>query len=231
MVPDLVIFDFDDTLVRSYPIFLLYEEQFVMEMVELGFSDTCAVRNFFRAQDIALVTEAGYPAADCFPRAMSATYRHFSAIAGRNAEPVVAARLEEIGWNVHFDPPSHSPGVRDVLDTLYGQVRMIVFSQGETRSQLRRIEASGLQDYFLSCHVTHRKTPDAYRQLLAVYRAEPGKSWMVGNSLKSDVNPALAIGMNVIHYDTDDWSFDQEESQGKYYRVTRLTEIPELVLS
>ena len=230
MTPDLVIFDFDDTLVRSYPVFLQHEETFIREMNRLGFSDSSAIRNFFRERDIALVKEVGYPAADCFPRAMSDTYLHFSALGGIKVDPNVALRLEKIGWNVQISPLEHSFGVQDVRKQLFGRVRMIIFSQGDAYSQYQRIAASGLQNYFLASHVMRHKTPETYRSLLSVYKAEPEKSWMVGNSLKSDVNPALAIGMNVIHYDTDDWIFDHETPIGRYYRVTRLTEVPGLVL-
>ncbi len=226
-----VIFDFDDTLVQSYPIFLDFEARFLEAMAELGFADREQVREYERALDIAIVTAAGYPALDSFPHALRDTYRHFCEAAGQKPQPAAEIRLEGLGWQVHRTPPPPVPGAWEMLAALEGKVRMLLFSQGDEGSQLWRMEASGFGARFPVCQVVPRKTPEAFRQLLSAHDIDPNRCWMVGNSLKTDVNPALAVGLRAIHFDTHDWVFDYAPPEGEYYRVADLKEIPELILS
>ncbi|MBQ6808046.1 MAG: HAD family hydrolase [Firmicutes bacterium] len=226
-----IIFDFDDTLVQSYPLFLYYEALFIEELLKMGLGERESIRAFLRERDIALVTQAGYPAIDCFPRALQETYVHFCEEEGKVPDPHQVEVLFKLGWNVHLDRPQPVPGARELLESLKGKGRLLVFSQGESDSQLARIRNSGFAEYFSHCCVVPLKTAESFQALLDFYEIDPCSSWMIGNSLKSDINPALAVGLNVIHFDTDDWVFDQEEAAGRYHRVQKLSEIPEIILN
>ena len=226
-----VIFDFDDTLVQSYPLFLHYEALFLDEMEKLGFGEREEIRGFLRQRDIALVTEAGYPAIDCFPKAIRETYQHFCDKQGLMPDEQIGARLEKQAWQVHYDKSEPVPGAKEVLEALQGRLPLLVFSQGEEQSQLRRIRESGFASYFFASRVVPSKTLAAFEQLIADYDIDAASSWMIGNSLRADVKPALAAGLNAIHYDTHDWAFEQAEVLGHYHRVQRLTDILEILLS
>ena len=225
-----LIFDFDDTLVECYSRFLHYETLFLERMQALGFSALEEIRDFSRERDIALVTAAGYPAPECFPRALQETYRHFSLLAGRQPDGETEKQLFRQAWQVHQDVPQTLPAAEGILQHFYGRIPLFLFSQGEQASQLRRIRNSGLAPYFQAVVVCRLKTPERFRQLLAEQDIDPASSWLVGNSLKSDIHPAQAAGLNAVYFDTTDWNFDQEESPGGYHHIHDLNELRGIIL-
>ncbi|MDO4732732.1 MAG: HAD family hydrolase [Bacillota bacterium] len=224
-----IIFDFDDTLVQSYPIFLRYEALFIQELLEMQLGEESEIRHFMRKKDIALVTEAGYPAKDCFPRSFEETYRHFCRQQGRETDEEKAKALFQLGWSVHQAPMEAVLGAKELLEQLYEKLPLILFSQGEKSSQLERIQRSGFGDYFSHCRVVRLKTQESFLELLDSCSLDASSSWMIGNSLKSDIKPALAVGLNAIHFDTDDWIFDHAEVSGRYHKISQLSEIAEII--
>ena len=68
----------------------------------------------------------------------------------------------------------------------------------ELPGQSGKIGRSGLKDYFSAIEIVAEKDAATYRALLEKYALVPGETWMVGNSPKSDINPALAAGLNAV---------------------------------
>ena len=58
---------------------------------------------------------------------------------------------------------------------------------------------------------------------------EVAHSWMVGNSLRSDINPALGVGLRAVHYQLPAWDFEHEEAIGEHYSITNLLDLEELI--
>jgi putative hydrolase of the HAD superfamily len=85
-------------------------------------------------------------------------------------------------------------------------------TKGAIEEQTGKIERSGLKDYFAATEIVAEKDAAAYRRIAEKYRLASGSTWMVGNSPKSDINPALAAGLNAVfvpHGDT--WILEHEE--------------------
>src|SRR5436853_6102886 len=85
-------------------------------------------------------------------------------------------------------------------------------TKGAIAEQTGKIERSGLKEYFSSVEVVAEKDVTTYREIAAKYDLPSDSSWMVGNSPKSDINPALAAGMNAVfvpHGNT--WVLEHEE--------------------
>jgi putative hydrolase of the HAD superfamily len=75
-----------------------------------------------------------------------------------------------------------------------------------------KVERSGLQRYFAAVEVVPEKDPEAYARVVEKYELDRDSTWMVGNSPKSDINPALAAGLNAVfvpHGNT--WILEHEE--------------------
>jgi putative hydrolase of the HAD superfamily len=97
------------------------------------------------------------------------------------------------------------PHVEDTLRDLALRHRLILMTKGDHAEQADKIRRSGLATYFSAIEIVAEKDPQAYRAVLARYELAPAASWMIGNSPKSDVNPALAAGLHavfLIHKDT-----------------------------
>jgi putative hydrolase of the HAD superfamily len=103
-------------------------------------------------------------------------------------------------------------GVADTLAYLAERHELTLFTKGHPDEQTLKIERSGLGALFAHTAIVHEKNAAAYRQLVDERCLEPPRCWMIGNSPKSDVNPALAAGLNAVfvpHART--WVLEREE--------------------
>ncbi|MDM9632462.1 HAD family hydrolase [Robiginitalea aurantiaca] len=90
-------------------------------------------------------------------------------------------------------------GVQEVLEALAPKYRLLVLTKGDLLDQERKLEKSGLIDYFHHVEVLSDKKPDNYSRLLEHLEIGVSEFLMVGNSLKSDVLPILELGARAIH--------------------------------
>jgi putative hydrolase of the HAD superfamily len=90
------------------------------------------------------------------------------------------------------------PGVADALPELATRHRCILVTKGDPGEQRAKLERSGLEPHFSAIEVLPEKHEDAYRALAAHHACDAPTTWMIGNSPKSDINPALAAGLHAI---------------------------------
>jgi putative hydrolase of the HAD superfamily len=103
-------------------------------------------------------------------------------------------------------------GVPETLAYLADRHELTMFTKGHPEEQKLKIDRSGLAAYFQSTCIVHEKDAAAYRALVEERSMEPARSWMIGNSPRSDVNPALEAGLNAVfvpHART--WVLEREE--------------------
>jgi len=97
------------------------------------------------------------------------------------------------------------PGVAETLAELSGRHHLILMTKGNHAEQADKLARSGLASYFAAVEIAAEKDPATYRAVIARHELEPHTSWMIGNSPKSDINPALAAGLHAVflfHKDT-----------------------------
>lgn len=103
-------------------------------------------------------------------------------------------------------------GVRETLDYLSVRHELTLFTKGHPDEQTLKIDRSGLRPFFAHTAVVREKDVTAYTELVATRSLTPERAWMVGNSPKSDINPALAAGLNAVfvpHAHT--WVLERQE--------------------
>jgi putative hydrolase of the HAD superfamily len=104
------------------------------------------------------------------------------------------------------------PGVKETLAALAGRHRLILMTKGEHAEQADKLARSGLEPYFSAVEIVAEKDPAAYSEVLRRQELEPHTSWMIGNSPKSDINPALAAGLNAVFlFHKDTWVLEHAE--------------------
>lgn len=123
------------------------------------------------------------------------------------------------------------PGVADTLVHLSERHELTLFTKGHPDEQRMKIDRSGLERYFRHAEVVKEKDVSAYLELGAQRNFHAPHTWMIGNSPKSDINPALAAGYNAVfvpHPRT--WILEHEELQtvGVAGRLLVLDEFGEL---
>jgi putative hydrolase of the HAD superfamily len=103
-------------------------------------------------------------------------------------------------------------GVEETLDYLAGRHDLTLFTKGNPDEQRLKVDRSGLGGYFQHTAIVKEKDARAYRNLVQERAMDPARAWMIGNSPKSDVNPALEAGLNAVfipHAHT--WVLEKEE--------------------
>ncbi len=90
-------------------------------------------------------------------------------------------------------------GVAETLPELASRHRLILVTKGNEAEQADKLARSGVAQYFSAVEVPREKDPDAYRALCTKYSLAPGSTWMIGNSPRSDINPALACGLHAVY--------------------------------
>jgi putative hydrolase of the HAD superfamily len=104
------------------------------------------------------------------------------------------------------------PDVPQTLEYLSKRHRLILVTKGAIAEQSGKIERSGLKEYFAATEIVAEKDPAVYHALVDKHSLARDSTWMIGNSPRSDVNPALAAGLHAVfvpHGDT--WILEHEE--------------------
>ena len=97
------------------------------------------------------------------------------------------------------------PQVDETLRDLATRHRLIMMTKGDHAEQADKVRRSGLASYFSAIEIVPEKDPSTYRSVIARHKLAPDSCWMIGNSPKSDINPALAAGLHAVflfHKDT-----------------------------
>lgn len=108
-------------------------------------------------------------------------------------------RILQIGKDMIAHRLELLDGVEEVLSSLHGKYRLLVLTKGDLLDQERKLEKSGLMDYFHHVEVLSDKKESNYSRLLEHLEIPVEEFLMVGNSLKSDVLPILNIGARAVH--------------------------------
>lgn len=144
-----------------------------------------------------------------FVRALVATFEQLS------VEPITPALHETIhgiARTIAEQPIELMPHVAETLDYLGQHHNLFLVTKGDDLEQAGKVERSGLKHHFRAVEIVEEKNADAYRELAERHRFPAGETWMVGNSPKSDINPALAAGLNAVFVPHDQtWILEHEE--------------------
>jgi putative hydrolase of the HAD superfamily len=104
------------------------------------------------------------------------------------------------------------PGVAETLAELANRHRLILMTKGNHAEQADKLARSGLAPFFNAVEIVPEKDPAAYHAIIARHELAPHTSWMIGNSPKSDINPALAAGLHAVFlFHKDTWILEHAE--------------------
>jgi len=104
------------------------------------------------------------------------------------------------------------PGVAGTLAYLASRHHLILMTKGNHAEQADKLARSGLAPHFVAVEIVAEKDPPTYRAVIARHELKPHTSWMIGNSPKSDINPALAAGLHAVFlFHKDTWVLEHAE--------------------
>ena len=139
-------------------------------------------------------------------------------------------KIIELGKELLTKPIELIEGVEEVLMQLKSKYRLVVATKGDLLDQERKLKNSGIEHYFHHIEIMSDKQEKDYRKLIKHLDIKPHEFLMIGNSLKSDVLPVLAIGGHACHipYHTT-WAHEQVEHTIEHPDFKELTGIRELL--
>jgi putative hydrolase of the HAD superfamily len=142
-------------------------------------------------------------------------------------------RLIELGREMLAHPVELLEGVEETLAQLAGRHRLLLITKGDLRDQERKLAKSGLADRFRAVEVLSEKDEPSYAVVLRRHGVDPARFLMVGNSLKSDILPVLALGGAGAHVPYRlTWAAERAEppqAGGRFYALESIRAVTGVV--
>ncbi|OUO57544.1 HAD family hydrolase [Candidatus Avelusimicrobium gallicola] len=222
-----VCFDADDTLWKNEEFYRQSERDFARLMAPF-LSQQQAIDRLFQTEMDNLET-FGYGAKSCM---LSMMQTALEILPPQQAAGALKEILQ-IGRRLILHPVEVLPGVKDTLEKLTGKYHLSVITKGDLLDQQRKLERSGLQPLFNHVEIVSDKTPAAYRALFVRLNAKPQEVLMVGNSLRSDIFPALQAGAQAAYQPSPfNWKHEEmpEPQDPPYLKIASLPDLLPVLL-
>jgi putative hydrolase of the HAD superfamily len=219
-----LIFDADDTLWENN----IYFEQAFDEFCEyLNHSSLTPVeiRTILDEIEIANARINGYGAVN-FGRNLSNCYLR---LAERAVEEHDLKRVSAMAHQILAHEIELMEGVAETLPFLAEKHELTMCTKGDVAEQNRKIDLSGLRPLFAHCAVVKEKSRATYEELANVRGFDLSRTWMIGNSPKSDINPSLEAGLRAVFVPHErTWSLEKEEIRDPDGRLVVVRKFSEL---
>lgn len=224
MARQTLLIDADDTLWENNIFFEKTIEGFITQLEHLGYTREY-VRHILNETERRNIRQHGYGVRS-FRRSLEDTYLK---LAGNSARRDIVKEIERMALELESTPPRILDGVPETLVYLAKHHRLILLSKGEAAEQVAKMERSGLQSYFEAVEIVMEKDAATYQRMIDQFKIVKSHGWMIGNSPRSDINPALQTGLNAVfipHSAT--WELEKSELESGSGKLLILSAFREL---
>jgi putative hydrolase of the HAD superfamily len=219
-----LLIDADDTLWENNIFFEKTIDDFISRLEHLGYTRDY-IRHILNETERRNIRQHGYGVRS-FGRSLEETYLK---LAGNSARREIIQEIKQIVAELESTPPQILDGVPETLAYLAKRHRLILLTKGEQAEQAGKVERSGLQPYFDAIEIVLEKDSGTYGRMIENFQIVKSNGWMVGNSPRSDINPALQSGLNAVfipHPNT--WHLEHAELESGAGRLLILSAFREL---
>lgn len=201
-----LIIDADDTLWENNVFFEKLIEDFITLVESCGYT-RAYVRHILNETERKNIRQYGYGVRS-FGRSLEETYLK---LAEQMVRRETLAQIHDRVVELERTPPKILDGVPETLAYLTERHRLILFTKGEPAEQAAKVERSGLQGFFEAIEIVAEKDAKTYSQLVNKHKIVKIQGWMIGNSPKSDINPAMEAGLNAVYIPhVNTWQLEHE---------------------
>ncbi len=219
-----LIFDADDTLWENNIYFEAAFDEFYRYLSHSSMSPS-EVRCVLDEIEHANSKIHGYGSRN-FGRNLAECYQR---LAERHISSTDLIAVQDFAHAILEQPIELLQGVAETIQALAPRHELTIFTKGDPDEQKIKIDRSGLAPHFAHAAIVKEKNESAYRQLADERGFDLEKTWMIGNSPKSDINPALAVGLNAVYVPHPrTWGLELEnvpESHPRLLRVEKITQL------
>ncbi len=217
--------DADDTLWHNETIFRLTHARFVELLADHG--DEAVIEARLAGVEQRNLRLYGYGVKG-FPLSMIETAMELT---DGNLPASVTREILAAGREMLAHPVETLPGVDEALAALSERYRLLLITKGDLLDQERKLAASGLGDLFAAVEIVSEKTVDTYARIFTRHGTGAEEAAMAGNSMKSDVLPALQAGAYAAHIPyAVTWAHelaDAPEGNERFAAMNSLAELPQ----
>jgi putative hydrolase of the HAD superfamily len=154
-------------------------------------------------------------------------------LTGGEAPPSAVREILAAGREMLAHPVETLPGVDEALAALSEKYRLVLITKGDLMDQERKVAASGLGDLFAAVEIVSEKDRLTYDRVFARHGTGADEAVMAGNSMKSDVLPALEAGAFAVHIPyAITWAHelaDAPENHPRYGALESISDLPEWI--
>jgi putative hydrolase of the HAD superfamily len=120
--------------------------------------------------------------------------------------------IEQLGRDIYEHAIELLPGVRETVAELAERHELWIVTKGHYEEQLSKIQRCGIAQAFAGFEILPEKSADTFRELVERHAFARARTWMIGNSPRSDINTAIAVGLKAVHVPHRTiWEFEHEE--------------------
>src|ERR1700686_43307 len=122
-----------------------------------------------------------------FTRSLVEVYRR---LAERDLQDEDVEQVRRFGEQIRSHPLQLLDGVKETLDYLSPRHDLVLLTKGDAEEQKLKVERSGIEEYFRQVEIVQEKDVATYHRVVEELGVDPQRTWMVGNTPRSDINPA-----------------------------------------
>lgn len=231
-----ILFNLDDTLAYCNRYFNKVVDDFVSQMTKWfdGLSRQ-EIRQKQLEYDLDAISVHGLRS-DRFPESFVKTYQYYCDVTGVDKKRSEINYLRELGFQVFEIPVEPVPFMSETLDQLKDAGHeLYLHTGGDEANQMRKISQLELTTYFENrIFISENKDTTALSDILKTIDANPDVTWMVGNSLRTDIMPALKMEINAIFIPAEtEWKYNEVEvnvePKGAYFQLDSIREVPDAI--
>ena len=217
-------FDADDTLWHNETVFRLTEDRFADLLAD--FSEKEHLKDRLLEAERRNLRLYGYGVKG-FTLSMIETALE---VTNARVPATVISEILDAGREMLSHPVDPLPHVNETLAAVSRDYRLLLITKGDLFDQERKLAESGLSDHFDAVEIVPEKHAELYRTLFARHGEGAGRAMMIGNSLKSDIVPALEAGAHAVHvpYQTT-WALEHAETPASTPRFHRIEDLAGLI--
>lgn len=219
-----LLIDADDTLWENNIYFERAFDEFI-SFLDHSSLTADAIRAILDEIELANIKVHGY-GANNFARNLCQCYER---LVERDIKAGDLDRIMSLAGNIMSQPIEMIDGVLETLEYLAMRHDLTLFTKGHAEEQKLKVDRSGVGIYFGHTAIVREKDPPTYLSIVRERRLDPKITWMIGNSPKSDINPALEAGLNAVYVPHDrTWHLERTDLRngpGRFLQVKSFADL------
>jgi putative hydrolase of the HAD superfamily len=223
----IIFIDGDDTLWDTQG---LYDRAIcnACEKVRLNGLDVARWSQAVHDAEMELMPKFGF-AKERFAAALVQVYNSLCKQQGKTPSVQLSNSIQGLGMHVFEEKAPLLAGATETVETVSAYLPIYLVSAGPEDIQKKRMLDSGLEQFLVGYRFPAQKTEEIFGSLISELNVEPAISWHIGNSIKSDVNPARQSGLNAILVGERGWAYDKDELCGAKTNLERVSQLCDVI--